>query len=94
MLALCYINWVGTPEEFKEYGERFESIIDGIEGIDLKGVFAPSSEWSAVVLLEAVSFEKVLEVWRTYMKKYGPHQKISLGKVELLFTFEEVGLTL
>ena len=91
MLALYYFRWVGTPEEFKEYGERFTSIIDGIEGVDQKGVFAPSSEWNAVALLEAVSLEKVLEVYKTYMKKYGPPTKVPLAKLELLFTFEELG---
>jgi len=91
LLILYYFTWVGTPEEFKEYGERVKSICDGIEGVDLKGVFAPSSEWSAVALLEAVSFEKALEVNRTYIKKYGPHPKVPLAKMELLFTFEELG---
>jgi len=91
LLILYYFNWAGTPEEFKEYGERVKSICDGIEGIDLKGVFAPSSEWSAVALLEAASFEKGLEVYRTYMKKYGPHPKVTLAKTELLLTFEELG---
>ena len=71
MLVLYYFNWVGTPEEFKEYGKRVKNICDGIKGVDLKGVFAPSSEWSAVALLEAVSFEKALEVYRAYIKKYG-----------------------
>jgi len=91
LLILYYFNWAGTPEEFKELGGRWKSIIEGIKGIDLKGVFAPSSEWSAVALLEAVSFEKGLEVFRTYIKKYGPHPKIPLAKIELLFTFEELG---
>ena len=91
MLVLYYFRWVGTPEELKEYGDRAKSICDGIEGVDLKGVFAPSSEWSSVTLLEAVSYEKVLEAYRTYIQKYGPHPKETLSKIELLHTFEELG---
>ena len=91
MLGLYYFRWVGTPEEFKEYVGRVKSISDGIEDVEFKGVFAPSSEWNAVLLLEATSFEKALEIYRTYMKKYGPHPKIPVGKLELLLTFEEIG---
>ena len=54
-------------------------------------MFAPTSEWSAVNLYEATSFEKGLEAYKTYMKRYGPHPKIPLAKVELLYTFEELG---
>jgi len=68
---MLIFRWVGTSEELKEYVGRTKSICDGIEGVDFKGVFAPSSEWSAVALLEAVSFEKALEVYRAYIKKYG-----------------------
>jgi len=92
LLVLYYFRWVGTPEEFKEHVGRMKSICDGIKGVNLKGVFTPSSEWSAVALLEAASFEKVLEAYRTYMKKYGPHPKQTLAKTELLFTFEELGM--
>ena len=92
MLFLYYFRWVGTPEELKEYGERSKSVIDGVEGVDLKGVFVPSSECSAVAVMEAVSLEKVLEAWRAYIKKYGPHPKEPLAKIELLFTPEEVGM--
>ena len=91
MLTLYYFRWVGTPDEFKEYVGRVKSICDGIDGVDFKGVFAPSSEWNAALLLEAVGFEKALESYRTYIKKFGPHPKITLAKIESLYTFEELG---
>jgi len=92
LLFLYYFRWVGTPEELKEYLGRSKSVIDRVEGVDFKGVFVPSSEWSFVALMEAVSLEKVLEAWRTYIKKYGPHPKVPLAKIELLFTPEELGM--
>jgi len=91
LLVLYYNNWVGTPEEFKEYIGRTKSICDGIKGVNFRGVFMPSSEWNAVLLVETTSFDKVVEAFRTYTKKYGPHPKIPLSKVELLYTFEELG---
>ncbi len=91
MLGMYYFRWVGTTEEFKEYIGRVMSICEGTEGVDFKGVFVPSSEWNAVSLVEATSFEQALEVFKTYMKKYGGHPKIPLAKLELLYTFEELG---
>ena len=91
MLTLYYFNWVGTPEELKEYVGRIKSISDGIDGLNFKGVFAPSSEWNFVLLFESATFEKALECYRTYMKKFGPSGKIPLEKTEILFTFEELG---
>lgn len=91
MLGLYYFNWVGTPEEFKEYVGRMKSMCEGIEGVEFKGVFAPSSEWNAVLLLETPSLDKGMQVYKDYMVHYGRHPKIPLGKLEILFTFEELG---
>jgi len=90
LLALLYFNWNGTSEEFKEFSGRIRSIIDGIEGVELSGIFLPTSEWHYVIVIKAISYEKVLEVIRTYTEKYG-RPKTSLGKIELLHTFEELG---
>ena len=77
-------------DEFKEYYSRSKEVADGIEGVDLKGVFLPSSEWNYVALIQG-SFDKIMEVYKTYLKKYGAHPKIPLAKLELLITMEEVG---
>lgn len=91
MLGLYYFRWAGTSEEFNEYIGRVKAIYDGIEGVSFKGVFAPTSEWNAVLLLEGTSFEKILEGYRAYIQKYGSHPKITLAKLESLFTFQELG---
>lgn len=91
LLGLYYFRWAGTPKEFKEYVGKVKSISGGIKGVDFKGVFMPTSEWNAALLLEATNFNKALEVFKTYMKKHGPHPKIPLAKLELLFTFQELG---
>ena len=91
MLGLYYFRWTGTSEELKEYVGRINEIANGIEGSSFKGVFAPASAWNGVLLFEGSSFDKVLEIYKIYMKKYGAHPKIPVAKVELLFKFEEVG---
>lgn len=91
MLGLYYFRWVGKPEEFKEYVGRIMSICKGIEGVDFKGVFSPSSEWSAVLLFEGPSLDKGISVMKTYIQKYGDPPQIPVAKLEILFTFEELG---
>ena len=92
MLMLYYFNWAGTREEFKEYLGKLKSIADGIDGIDFKGVFTPTSEWHYVLLYETTSYGKGVEAYRTYMKKYG-RPPVALAKVERLHTLEELGIT-
>ena len=89
MLALYYFNWVGTSEEFKEFADRVKSLIDEVEGINLVGIFFPTSEWHCVMVINATSYEKALQVFKTYLGKYG-RPKTSLGKVELFHTPEEL----
>jgi hypothetical protein len=91
LLGLYYFRWTGTSDELKEYIERVNETADGIEGASFKGVFTPTSEWSAVLLLEGTSFDKIMEIYKQYIKKYGSHPRIQVAKVESLFTFEEVG---
>lgn len=91
MLGLYYFRWTGTSKELKEYVGKINEIANGIEGAGFKGVFTPTSEWNGVLLFEGTSFDKVLEIYREYVKKYGAHPKIPVAKVELLFTFGEVG---
>jgi len=38
-LALYYFNWGGTSEEFKEFAGRVKSLINGVEGVGLVGIF-------------------------------------------------------
>lgn len=91
MLGLYYFRWTGTSDELKEYIGRVNEIANGIEGASLKGVFTPTSEWSAVLLFEGTSFDNVLKIYKEYINKYGANPKIPVAKVESLFTFEEVG---
>ena len=59
--------------------------------MSFKGIFSPSSEWNGVLLFEGTSFDKMLEIYKAYMEKYGSHPKVPVGKIELLFKLEELG---
>jgi hypothetical protein len=51
----------------------------------------PISEWHYVMSWKTISYEKALQVMKTYIEKFG-WSKASLAKVELLHPFEELGL--
>jgi hypothetical protein len=90
MLVLYYFNWAGTLEEFREFAGHFENKAERIEGVEPLGIFAPSSEWHYVMVMKTTSYEKALQSFKKYMKKYG-RPKTSLGKIEIFHTFEELG---
>ena len=89
MLVLHYFNWAGTSKEFKEFTRRVKSQADGARGGNLVGIFVPTSEWHYVIVWNVNMYEWVLQTYRTYSEQYGP-LKISLGKLELLHTLEEI----
>ena len=89
MLVLHYLNWAGTSDEFKEFANRLKSQVSEMEGVILFGIFIPTSEWHYVVVWDVTVYEKVLQIYKTYSQKYGT-LKISLGKVELFHTLEEI----
>ncbi len=91
MLVLFYFQWNGTVNEFQELLSRMKNVSAEIDGLDYKGVYVPASEWHYAVLFETTEYAKVLAVTKTYILKYG-QMKISLGKFELLHTFEELGI--
>ena len=91
MLFLYYFNWAGTSEEFKEFAERVKIVIKGIDGVEFSGLFIPTSEWHYVIVMKATTYEKTLQVMKTYIEKFG-WAKTSLAKAELFHTFEELGL--
>ena len=91
MLMLYYFNWAGTSEELREFTGRMKSIINGIEGVEFSGLFVPTSEWHYVLVMNATNYEKILQVMKTYIEKFG-WAKTSLAKAELFHTFEDLGL--
>jgi hypothetical protein len=89
LLVLHYLNWAGTSGEFKEFARLLKSQVGAVEGVRLLGIFVPTSEWHYVVVWDVKMYENVLQIYKTYSEKYGP-LNISLGKIELFHTLEEI----
>jgi hypothetical protein len=68
-----------------------KNIIKGTEGVEFTGLFIPTSEWHYALVMKITSYEKALQVMKAYIEKFG-WSKASLAKVELLHTFDELGL--
>jgi len=89
MWILHYFNWAGTPAEFKEFANTVKTEFAKSEGVSLIGIFIPTSEWHYVIVWDVMTYEKLLQTYKSYSEKYGP-LKMSLGKLELFHTLEEV----
>jgi len=89
LFVLHYFNWAGTPEEFREFVRIVKSQFTKKEGASLVGIFIPTSEWHYVIVWDVTTYEKALQIYKAYSEKYGP-LRISLGKLELLHTLEEI----
>ena len=93
MYFIYYIRWIGTYTGFEKYLNRVKKITDEIDEVEFKGAFAPSSDWNFAFLFNISSFDKGMEIYRTYIKKFeGQNPQELVGKLELLFTLEEIGL--
>ncbi len=90
-MLLYYFNWAGTPEELSEFAGRMKSIIEGTKDVQFNGLFVPTSEWHYVLVMKSKSYDKTLQVMKTYIEKFG-WAKTSLAKAEILHTFEDLGL--
>lgn len=63
--------------------------MEGLDGVEISGIYIPTSEWHYVVVWDVVDYEKVLENYKIYSERYG-RLNISLGKIEIFHTFEEI----
>ena len=92
MYFIYYLRWIGTPTEFEKYYQSLKKISSSIEGLKFLGAFIPSSEWNYALLFDTISFDKAMQVYRTIVKKFeGQHPQEFVGKLEILFSLEEVG---
>jgi hypothetical protein len=89
LLVLHYFNWTGTSEELKEFVNLVKNLAVGLGGISLLGIFIPTSEWHYVIVWNTTTYEEALQTYKKYSEKYGP-LKISLGKIEMFHTLEEI----
>ncbi len=68
MYELVYFNWSGTKEEMKKEGEIVKRIASKY-GVELVGLFVPSSEWKHAVLYKSKDFESFLKFQKEVRKE-------------------------
>lgn len=61
MLEIVYFNWNGTKDEMHEEMKIVEKILSKYDGIEMLGVFIPSSEWKHAVIYKSKDFETFLK---------------------------------
>ena len=61
MYQIVYFNWSGTKEEMKKEKEIVERVLCKHDGVELVGVFIPSSEWKHAALYKSKDFESFLK---------------------------------
>ena len=76
MLFLYHFNWAGTPEELREYVVQMKSIIKGTEDVKFMGLFIPTTEWHYALVMDTPSYEKALQVMKSYVKKFGWEKRL------------------
>ncbi len=86
-MVLFYFNWAGTGDDFKQFADRIKS--QAVDGVNLVGIFTPTSEWNFVVVWNTKTYEAALQTLNQYVDKYGS-LKMSLAKAEVFHTFEEL----
>jgi hypothetical protein len=87
--VLHYFNWAGSNEQFKEFVNIIKSQFARSDRATFLGFFIPTSEWQYVAVWDLKSYETVLQIYKSYSEKFGA-LKMSLGKVEIFHTFEEI----
>lgn len=92
MYELVYFNWSGTKEQMMKEREIVERIASKY-GVELVGVFIPSSEWKHAALYKSKDFESFLEFQKEIRKelyKAGIEHKERPRKLELLVDIDSL----
>lgn len=93
MLAQVYLNWSGTVEEFERVKELVKNVVANTNGIELEGLYVPTSKWNYVCVYKIDTFEnftKYQKEVRTQLKNQNL-VKVSTRKLVLLMKPNELG---
>jgi hypothetical protein len=61
MYAIVYFNWSGTKQDMKKEEEIVRTVLRKHMGVELVGVFVPSSEWKHAVIYKSTDFQSFLD---------------------------------
>ena len=80
MMVLWYFNWTGTMEERADFEKTAKGRWNEVDGVKVKGIYTPLTEWNRVFVFEVESFDK----WAAAASP-PDNTKVPFSKVELFF---------
>jgi hypothetical protein len=91
MYEIVYFNWSGTKDDMEKEKKIVESVLEKFEGVELVGVFIPSSEWKHAVIYKSRDFESFLKAQKEIRKELhkAGHKELP-RKLELMVDIESV----
>jgi hypothetical protein len=91
MIEIVYFNWNGTKEEMKKEKEIVKNILNKHNGIEVVGVYVPSSEWKHAVIYKSKDFETFLKAQKEIRKElHKPDHKEGPRKLEIFSDIDSI----
>jgi hypothetical protein len=91
MIEIVYFNWNGTKEKMKKEKEIVKNILSKYDGIEMIGVFVPSSEWKHAVIYKSKDFGTFLKAQKEIRRKlHKPEHKEGPRKLEILSDIDSI----
>lgn len=91
MLAIVYFNWHGKKEDMNKEKKIVETILHKYEGIEMLGVFVPSSEWKHAVIYKTKDFETFQKAQKNIREAlHKPNHIEGPRKLELLCDIDTI----
>lgn len=91
MYAIVYFNWNGTREDMKKEEDIVRGVLGKFNGVELVGVFIPTSEWKHAVIYKADDFQSFLDAQKEIRKKlHSAGHKEGPRKLEILVDIDSI----
>ena len=91
MYEIVYFNWNGKKEKMIKEKKIVETILSKYDGIEMIGVFIPSSEWKHAVLYKSKDFDTFLKAQKEIRKKlHKPNHNEGPRKLEILSDIDSI----
>lgn len=91
MIEIVYFNWNGTNDEMHKEKKIVENILSKYDGIEMLGVYIPSSGWKHAVMYKSKNFEIFLKVQKEIRKSLHKSNHIEgPRKLEILSDIDSI----
>ena len=92
-MAIVYLNWKGTNEEFKTVCGIVKEIIASSKGVELEGLYVPTNDWNYAVTYKVETLEDFLAYQKVVRDKLRERNlaKIPNRKLELFIEPKTIG---